>query len=961
MNIDANNLRTDSRIGESKEYKLGESKEYKLGESKLKCMYMNARSIVNKRKEVELTIRDENLDLLAITETWLNDKISDEEFNISGYMLFRKDRKESNKLRGGGVAMYIRNELNPTYKSDLNECAFSESLWCNIKCGMETTLLGVCYRAPDSLDSNDEKLFSLLNEVSRNRVVVMGDFNFAELNWNRLENLDSSHPFVDCLNNNFLYQVIDEPTRGKNYLDLILSSEENMAQNVIIGEPFETSDHQIARFELISQRLESKKITPSYDYFKVDYNIVRKQVTSLQGSFNENGTPVSERWLAIKYNVLSVRDKYVGYRKKSKNKSKWATNKVRKCRNAKKKAWSNYIRSKKDERRYQIYKTKLRDSVKENRKAKQAFEEKLANNIKSDSKSFFAYVNSNKRSNNKIGPLKNSEGKVVEENREASNLLNNYFASVFTKEDVSVVPEPEVVFKGTEYQCLAEIEINKDIVLEKLNSINVNKCQGPDEIHGKIIYEIRHEIAEPLTKLFKLSLETSTVPQDWRDANVCPLFKKGSRAKAENYRPVSLTSVVGKICESIIKDRIVKHLEENKLLRNSQHGFTSGRSCLTNLLEFFETVTKELDEDNNVDIVYLDFCKAFDKVPHCRLIKKLESHGIKGKIRDWIKSWLSNRRQRVCVDGELSDWVDVTSGVPQGSVLGPVLFLIYINDIDQGIVSKLGKFADDSKLCKNIRRQDVSVLVNDLAQLESWSNLWQMKFNVEKCSVIHLGKSNVQNQYLIESTILKSSDKERDLGVIVDYTMKFSEQVNGAVCKANATLGMIKRNITCKNKNIVSKLYKALVRPKLEYCVQLWRPYLKKDIDKIEGVQHRATKMIKECAGLTYENRLKVAGLTTLEERRIRGDMIEVFKILKGINKCDRDNWFQLANNNRTRGHRFKLIKNRSRLDIRKHFFSQRVVNDWNNLPEEVVDAETVNSFKNRYDKHIRRNKNKCF
>src|SRR6188508_3498142 len=202
------------------------------------------------------------------------------------------------------------------------------------------------------------------------------------------------------------------------------------------------------------------------------------------------------------------------------------------------------------------------------------------------------------------------------------------------------------------------------------------------------------------------------------------------------------------------------------------------------------------------------------------------------------------------------------------------------------------------------------MLRNDLVLLEKWSNLWQMKFNIEKCSVIHLGKNNEQNQYSLGNVKLKCSAKERDLGVVVDKTMKFSEQVNSAVGKANATLGMIKRNITCRKKNIVTKLYKALVRPKLEYCVQMWRPYLLKYIDKIERVQHRSTKIIEECTGLCYEERLRVTGLMTLEDRRIRGDMIEVFKILKGVNKNDSGSWFQLVNNNRTRGHSLKIAKN---------------------------------------------------
>jgi hypothetical protein len=443
--------------------------------------------------------------------------------------------------------------------------------------------------------------------------------------------------------------------------------------------------------------------------------------------------------------------------------------------------------------------------VEENKKAKRAYEQKLAKNIKEDCKSFFAYVNSKKRSNNSIGPLKNSNGEVLNDSKEKAALLNSYFASVFTKENYVCVPEPVRVFKGPQSECLSNLLIEENVVWEKLTKLNVNKSQGPDELHGKLLYEVRDEITEALTRLFNLSLQTGVVPQDWRDADVCPLFKKGKKDKAENYRPVSLTSIVGKVLESIIKDRLVKHLEKHKLLRTSQHGFTSGRSCLTNLLIFFEFVTGELDKGNNVDLVYLDFCKAFDKVPHCRLGKKLETHGIDGNVRNWIINWLRHRIQRVCVDGECSDWEEVSSGVPQGSVLGPVLFLIYINDLDEGIISKIGKFADDSKLGKSINSAaDVSLLANDLSTLVEWSNQWQMTFNVEKCAVMHLGKNNNQHQYRLGDNILKGSVNERDLGVIVDRTMKFSEQANSVVTKANATLGMIRRTITYKNKDIIT-------------------------------------------------------------------------------------------------------------------------------------------------------------
>lgn len=378
----------------------------------------------------------------------------------------------------------------------------------------------------------------------------------------------------------------------------------------------------------------------------------------------------------------------------------------------------------------------------------------------------------------------------------------------------------------------------------------------------------------------------------------------------------------------------------------------SGRSCLTNLLEFLENITKEIDNENCVDVIYLDFAKAFDKVPHKRLLSKLEGHGITGKILGWIASWLSDRRQKVSVEGELSEWAAVKSGVPQGSVLGPLLFLVYINDIDEDVISKLKKFADDTKVAKVVNStQDAEILREDLVRLQNWSRDWQMEFNADKCHVMHIGKKTLNSQYVLNGSTLKPTESERDLGVLVDKSCKFSEHCNKVANSANAVLGMIKRTITCRRKDIMVRLYKALVRPKLEYCVQAWCPYQKKDIEKLENVQARATRLINDCRNLCYEKRLKYTGLTTLSERRIRGDMIEVFKILKGFTKVNFNTWFKLSDNNRTRGHRYKLEKSRSRLDIRKHFFSQRVVNAWNKLPSEVVESESINAFKNRYDR----------
>ncbi len=444
------------------------------------------------------------------------------------------------------------------------------------------------------------------------------------------------------------------------------------------------------------------------------------------------------------------------------------------------------------------------------------------------------------------------------------------------------------------------------------------------------------------------------MPEDWRLANVTPIFKKGSKQDKANYRPISLTSVVCKLMESVIRDKVTTFVEQNNLIRNSQHGFSRGKSCLTNLLSFFDKITDEVDKGNSIDVVYLDFAKAFDKVPHQRLLNKIKSLGVSGNVHRWIEGWLSNRKQRVVINGEESDWVNVTSGVPQGSVLGPLLFLIYINDIDKDVTGIISKFADDTKLGRVVKNNiDKNCMQQDLNVLSDWANKWQMKFNASKCKVIRFGNNKTQSEYMMDGQVLSYVEEEKDLGVIIHRSLKNSRQCQEAVKKANKVLGMIKRNITCRKKEVILPLYRSLVRPHLEYCVQFWSPSLVKDISLMEKVQRRATKIISGMHTLSYEERLEECNLFSLGRRRLRGDMIQMFKIWKGIDRLSFSDLGIEVNSGVTRGHQIKLVKQRARLNIRKGFFTHRVINFWNGLPDVVLETSTVGCFKLRLDAYM--------
>ena len=425
-----------------------------------------------------------------------------------------------------------------------------------------------------------------------------------------------------------------------------------------------------------------------------------------------------------------------------------------------------------------------------------------------------------------------------------AGILNNYFSTVFTKENTTSVPAAADTQARAQ---LSSVSISVHEVKKKIRKLRSSAAAGPDEIGPCILQELVEEVAWPLTCVFRASVRTGDVPEDWRQANVTPIYKKGPKTDPANYRPVSLTSVSCKVLETILKDRLMAHLEENELLTPSQHGFRSGKSCCTNLLEFLDKVTAAADGGEPVDVVFLDFAKAFDKVPKVRLAEKLRAHGIRGDLLRWITNWLSNRTQRVVINGKASSWKEVLSGVPQGSVLGPLLFLVFINDLDQAAaaIHIIKKFADDTKLGHTVTSQrEREELQAALDKMCEWADTWGMSFNVDKCKVMHIGRNNPRHTYTMNGKQLNPTSEEKDVGVKMSDTLKPAAQCQAAAKTANSVLAQLGRAFHYRDRHVFVKLYKTYVRPHLEFAAPAWSPWQEGDKSCLEEVQQRAVRMV---------------------------------------------------------------------------------------------------------------------
>ena len=550
-----------------------------------------------------------------------------------------------------------------------------------------------------------------------------------------------------------------------------------------------------------------------------------------------------------------------------------------------------------------------------------------------------------------------------------ADILSSQYKQAFSKPQYKLPP----LKKYNNISPLEDIIITDEDLIEAASKMNEAAAPGPDTIPACLIKDFIKDLLYPIKTIWRKSLNSGEMPEGTILALITPMYKGKDKCLPINYRPVALTNHLTKLFERVINKHLINHLETHNLMNDTQHGFRSGRSTVTQLLQYYDSILSLVEEGHNVDAIYLDFSKAFDKVDHNILLAKLQNINVGGKLIKWIESFLKNRQQAVRVEKMLSEKEWVTSGVPQGSILGPLLFLIMMLDITEDLKHViLGSFADDTRLWNIITgHKDQVNLQNDLKSIYIWADKNNMSFNENKFEAIHYGKSELNAQYDDPTgKIIENKRTIKDLGIYFTNELKFDYHIINIAAKAQKMAGWALRTFQTRNQTTMLTLLKSIIRPHLEYCSNLWSPTQQEQINLLESVQRSFTSKISTfqeydmelrmpiCA-TTYPDRLQKLKIYSLERRRERYQIIYIYKIIISIVP---NPGIHIEYNPRTKYH----VQPKSNLkaptwarSIRANCFFSTGPSLYNKLPRQLREIEAINipnknhveAFKRKLDK----------
>lgn len=874
---------------------------------------------------------------IVLTETWLREH-KDAELQVDGYTLFRQDRLRNRRRKGrdsGGVAIYLRKDLAADAEPILK---FSNGVVevLGVYSRSRELMIFAVYRQPDDIIGGnrstatefDEALSEIRQALSNHTVgmpdvLVTGDINLPHARWPEglpgtgasKDEKEMLRNLMDLAGEFFLHQLINKPTHKRgNMLDLVFC---NNADFLHSHETVESmlSDHHIVECATqyrINEECKDKgddngneqtRTFENLNFFseEVNWAALEDSLSKHDWEFqDQNMNEMLDHFLDVCLDAASqfVPAKENEASRESRGKiPRERKNLMRRRRRINKhlqKTTSEPRRKKLKEEARQIEK-KLQASY---RKTRQNQEHKAVHAIKKNAKYFYSYAKKFSLVKVAIGPLVDAAKSLITCPTQMAEMLSEQYSSVFS------IPQepmqfPEDIFISDKSRDrdphIADIKFSEKDIIKAIDEIANTAAAGPDRYPAILLKRCKHTLAKPLCLIWRKSLDAGTIPNILKLANIVPIHKGNSRGLPANYRPVALTSHLIKIFEKVLRNHLINYLERHGLFNPGQHGFRLGRSCLSQLVAHYDHILQQLEQGKNVDVVYLDFAKAFDKVDFLVTMRKLETLGITGKIGHWIYSFLTNRKQVVIVNGHRSQPREVKSGVPQGSVLGPLLFLILLGDINKDVAKAyVSSFADDTRVAMGIKtEEDTCNLQKDLDAIYNWSSTNNMKFNSKKFECVKYAPI----RDLKTSTTYKSDDGSpimevthvRDLGVTLSCDGTFRKHILNITEAAKSQCGWILRTFLARDKNTMMTLWKSLVRSKLEYCCQLWNPLKKGDIQALEQVQRNFFRKISGVQSLTYWEQLKALSEYSLERRRERYLILYAWRIIEGQvpNVCD--------------------------------------------------------------------------